>query len=248
MPGGFLDRFRRNAYSNMRAEMEVNIFHFVGAGAPTSGTSGTAVNIGGYGSTYYDTTNKVLYMNTNTLASPTWTVQNIDKVTGDVTFVAGVSVIGANKVLTGMLGVNVIQIASGQITKANIIGTGAGQLGHANGVVLVAACAAGSVNQFIGGIVALDFATAAYTAGGNVTINISGGGAALTGLVSNVNFIQSAADKIIEFVPLAATFNNYGSGANGIALVSSAAPTDPGTAAGVINWQIAYRTIPGLIT
>jgi len=43
------------------------------AGAPTSGTSGTFVNQAQPGDLLVDTTNKTLYQNTNTAASPTWT-------------------------------------------------------------------------------------------------------------------------------------------------------------------------------
>ncbi len=43
------------------------------AGAPTNGTSGTYVNQAGPGAILIDVTNANLYMNTNTLASPTWT-------------------------------------------------------------------------------------------------------------------------------------------------------------------------------
>lgn len=45
-----------------------------GAGAPTSGASGTAVNYAGKGSLYSDRTNGKLYINTGTKASVTWTV------------------------------------------------------------------------------------------------------------------------------------------------------------------------------
>lgn len=51
----------------------VGVFLLVNAGAPTSGTSGTGVNLAGPGCLLSDTTNKILYINTNTLASPTWT-------------------------------------------------------------------------------------------------------------------------------------------------------------------------------
>lgn len=44
------------------------------AGAPTNGTSGTGVGLCGPGSLLTDITNKKLYINTNTKASPTWTV------------------------------------------------------------------------------------------------------------------------------------------------------------------------------
>lgn len=43
------------------------------AGAPTNGASGTFVGQAGPGAILIDYTNSVLYMNTNTLASPTWT-------------------------------------------------------------------------------------------------------------------------------------------------------------------------------
>ena len=43
-----------------------------GAGAPTNGTSGTGAGLSGPGSLYLDYTNKTLYQNTNTKASPTW--------------------------------------------------------------------------------------------------------------------------------------------------------------------------------
>lgn len=43
-----------------------------GAGAPTNGTSGTGVGRCGPGSVYADVTNKTIYNNTNTMASPTW--------------------------------------------------------------------------------------------------------------------------------------------------------------------------------
>jgi hypothetical protein len=132
--------------------------------------------------------------------------------------------------------------ASGTITSANIVGTSAGQLGHANGVELVAAGGTHVINQLVYAILINDFATAAYTGGGNTTINIGSGGAALTGLVSNANFIQSGADKIIEFVPLAATFNVYTEN-KGINLVTASAPTQPGTAAGVFRYVVGYRQI-----
>lgn len=48
------------------------IFIVVDAGAPTNGTTGA--NLCGPGSLYVNKTNGKWYTNTNTLASPTWTV------------------------------------------------------------------------------------------------------------------------------------------------------------------------------
>ena len=133
-------------------------------------------------------------------------------------------------------------LAQGKITSANITATTAGALGHANGYELVKAPGANKVVQFVSAVLAMEFDTAAYTAGGNTTINIGSGGAALSGLVSNANFIQASADKVIEFVPLAATFNTLTEN-KGINLVSASAPTNPGTAAGEIHYRVIYRVL-----
>ncbi len=42
------------------------------AGSPTDGTSGTLAGVCEAGDVLIDTTNTVLYMNSNTQASPTW--------------------------------------------------------------------------------------------------------------------------------------------------------------------------------
>lgn len=211
-----------NMWAMLRALVNNNVPILTFSGAPTSGTSGTFAGQAGPGAILIDYLNGNQYANTGTLLSPTWSLAD------------GVGTTPA------------IQIARGQISSANITGTATGQLGNANGVVLVPAAPTGAINQLVSCVAAMDFATAAYTAGGNVTVNLSAGGAALTGLVTTTVFIQAAADIIVEFVPLAATKNTYTS-ANGLALVSSIAPTNPGTAAGVINWVTAYRQIPSLL-
>jgi len=126
------------------------------------------------------------------------------------------------------------------ISSANITGTSAGQLGHANGVVLVAAPGARKAIEFISAVVILDYATAAYTAGGNVSVNYAAGGAALSGVVSAANSIGAAADKIALLLPVVPTNNQLASN-TGLNLVSSAAFTQPGTAAGVVRVKVAYR-------
>ncbi len=235
-----------NMWAMLRALVNNGTPIVTNAGAPTSGTSGTFAGQAGKGAILLDYTNGAIYQNTNTLASPTWTVTSLSSVTGDVTFAAGVSAIGANKVLSSMLAANVLQVATGQITAAQIISTASGGLSHANGFVMVPAAAAKSVNVLLSATIAMDFLTAAYTLGGNTTVNISGGGSALTGLVNTTTFYQTASDVVINLVPLATTNLSYGSGANGLALVTSAAVTNPGTAAGVINYQVTYQTIPSI--
>lgn len=209
-----------NMFAMLRALINNGVPILTNAGTPSSGTSGTFAGQAGPGAVLIDYTNGVMYQNIGTSLSPTWTLSS--------------------------LGPSIIQVARGQISAANIIATTAGALGHANGVVMVPAAPAGAINELISVVAAMDYATAAYTGGGNVTVNLSGGGAALTGLVTTTAFIQTASDVIDEFVPLAATKNVY-TAANGLALVSSIAPTNPGTAAGVINWMCAYRQVAALL-
>lgn len=49
-----------------------DVVKFAGAGAPTNGVTGAG--FAGKGSEYTDETGGKLYVNTNTKASPTWTV------------------------------------------------------------------------------------------------------------------------------------------------------------------------------
>jgi hypothetical protein len=133
-----------------------------------------------------------------------------------------------------------VKYATGTISAADIVSTDAGKLGHANGVELVAAPGATKVIELISAVVIHDYAVAAFTAGGNVSVNIGAGGAALTGVVANSAFIGAAADKIVQLVPLAATCNQLVAD-KGINLVAASAFTQPGTAAGVIRYKVAYR-------
>ena len=71
-------------------------------------------------------------------------------------------------------------------------------------------------------------------------MNISGGGAALTGLVSAANSLGAAADKIVQFVPLA-TAGIALTENTGLNLVAASAFTQPGTAAGTVKVFVRYR-------
>lgn len=61
-----------NMWIMLKALATNGIGPFVNAGAPTNGTSGTLAGYAGPGGLVVDITNKFLYINTNTKASPTW--------------------------------------------------------------------------------------------------------------------------------------------------------------------------------
>lgn len=126
------------------------------------------------------------------------------------------------------------------INAANIIGTAAGQFGHAQGFPLVADPRADQAVELISALMQTDRRTAAYGAGGNVTVNISGGGAALTGVVSAANSLGAAADAVHLFVPLSTAAIALTAG-KGLSLVAAAAFTNPGTAAGIVRVRTRYR-------
>lgn len=57
--------------ANLKLLADNNLMPQVSFGAPVNGTTGAGE--AGPGCLCYDVTNKFLYINTNTLASPTWT-------------------------------------------------------------------------------------------------------------------------------------------------------------------------------
>jgi len=64
----------RNIQAALRDLANSNVLPVVNAGIPTSGTSGTGAGLCGKGTVLIDVTNGGVYINTNTKASPTWTV------------------------------------------------------------------------------------------------------------------------------------------------------------------------------
>jgi len=67
-----LDQNALNKVRKGNLRLTNNVGIYVGSGAPTDGTSGTGAGNLGPGSLYIDYTNKNMYINANTLASPTW--------------------------------------------------------------------------------------------------------------------------------------------------------------------------------
>jgi hypothetical protein len=136
---------------------------------------------------------------------------------------------------------NMLQI-SGSIISADVTSTVAGKFGHANGYPIVPAQQTNTIILFKSLILNYDFITAAYTAGGNITVNFSGGGIVISGLISAANSVGAATDKYAILYPLAATGLVVASAGVGLNLVTSAAFTQPGTAAGVIKYVVNFET------
>ena len=134
-------------------------------------------------------------------------------------------------------------VATAVISAADIVNTAAGKFGHASGQQIVAAPGADYALLLIKAFLKYQFGVAAYTLGGNITLNWSGGGAALTGLVSAANSVGAAGSKNVGFYPLATAGVNLLVNTP-IHLVSSAAFTQPGTATGTITMTVWYQKVP----
>ncbi len=128
------------------------------------------------------------------------------------------------------------------LTATEIVGTAAGDIGHASGATLVAAPGSGYVLEFVSAVAIYDFDTAAYTGGANdLVIAIGSGGAAISGVCSTANLLGAASDKIVYFLPLATAAVPMTAN-TGISLRGTAY-TDPGTARGVLRVYTTYRVI-----
>lgn len=128
------------------------------------------------------------------------------------------------------------------LTATEIVGTAAGDIGHASGATLVTNASSAYTLEFVSAVAIYDFDTAAYTGGANdLVIAIGSGGAAISGVCSTANLLGAAGDKIVYFVPLATAAVPMSVG-TGISLRGTAY-TNPGTAAGVLRVYTTYRVI-----
>lgn len=64
--------FMKNVIASQKSLTENGVVEIAGTSAPTNGTSGTGLGIAGPGSLYTDVTNKNVYVNIGTAASPYW--------------------------------------------------------------------------------------------------------------------------------------------------------------------------------
>lgn len=173
-----------------------------------------------YGAKIVDKSTGILYYNTGTPAAPVF------------------SRMGASATADPQI----VQMALNTLAPADIIATGAGQLSSSNGLIMVPAAPAGFVNVWHRTIVSYTFGTAAYTGGGNTTVNIGAGGAALSGLIATTTLWQNASSIIQEFVPLSTVAFPITT-ATSINLKTASAITNPGTAAGTAKVYTWYSTV-----
>ena len=126
------------------------------------------------------------------------------------------------------------------LTATEIVGTAAGDLGHAGGAELVAAPGAGYALQFISAVLVYDYDTAAYTGGAGDDLTIFINSVAVSGAIATADLITKAGDTVIS---LNALTTDHVLGVNSNINLASTAVTQPGTAAGVIRAKVTYRVV-----
>jgi hypothetical protein len=157
--------------------------------------------------------------------------------------VTGVTSLTGNLVLDGGVslqsGINE-KAASVTLTATEIVGTAAGDIGHASGATLVAAPGAGYVLEFVSAVLIYDFDTAAYTGGADDTVIQNGDGAvALSTAIAGADLLEAAGDKIVQVNALAAS--DQALVANKPITIQGTALTQPGTAAGTLTCHVTYK-------
>lgn len=127
------------------------------------------------------------------------------------------------------------------LTATEIVGTAAGDIGHASGATLVAAPSSAYALEFVSAVIVYDFATAAYTGGANdLVVALGSGGAALTTAITSANLLTAAGDKVLAIKAIATEIPlTVGTAIS----LRGTAYTNPGTAAGVLRVYTTYRII-----
>ncbi len=128
------------------------------------------------------------------------------------------------------------------LTATEIVGTAAGDIGHASGATIVAAPSSSYTLEFVSSVAIYDYNTATYGGGASdLVMAIGAGGDAITGVCTAANLLGAAGDKIVYFKPLQTVAVPMTVG-TGISLRGTAF-TNPGTAAGVLRVYTTYRKI-----
>lgn len=161
---------------------------------------------------------------------------------GDIQATAGsigTAELAADAVTSDKIDAGVIQAVTVTLTPTTIVGTSAGDLGHTDGVVLVAA-EAGKIHEFISATLSYDFDTAAYTGGADDLV-IRQGATAVSAAIAKADLLGDSADDIAFVGALTAADIKFT--ANSTLNIAGTAYTQPGTAAGTCKVHVLYRTV-----
>ena len=128
------------------------------------------------------------------------------------------------------------------IDSTKIAGSAAGDIGHADGAILVASPGTGYTLEFVSAFIIYDHSTADFAGGAGdlvVQVGVTGTQVAMSSAIAAANLLTASADKIIRVGAIATETVFADNGA--ISLKGTAYTNDAGTAAGALRVHITYR-------
>lgn len=170
-----------------------------------------------------------------TLASPTFTgtvTAPILSVTGAASFTGGISLTATVTEYTTIVTVD----------STKIEGNDVGDIGHADGAILVAAPGTGYTTEFVSAFLIYERVAADFAGGNNdlaIQVGVNSAQVAMSGAITDANFLTASSDKMIR---LGATATEVVYADNGIiSLAGTAFTNNSGTAAGMLRVHVTYR-------
>lgn len=125
------------------------------------------------------------------------------------------------------------------LTATEIVGTAAGDVGHADGAILVAAPSSAYALEFVSAVLIYDYSTAAYTGGAGDDMVIRIGSTTVSPAIATTDLITATGDQVVHLRALSAA--DYDLPVGSTINLNATEITQPGTAAGVIRVHITYR-------
>jgi len=129
------------------------------------------------------------------------------------------------------------------IDSTKIAGIAAGDLGHADGAILVASPGTGYTQEFVSAFIIYDHSTADFAGGGNnlvVNVGVTGTQVAVSSAITAATLLTASADAIIHVNAIATEVVYADNGAISL-FAGSAYTNNGGTAAGQLRVHLTYR-------
>ena len=172
-------------------------------------------------------------LNTVLLSATTLTTGTLDadslNIDGDIVVSGGISSTATVIEYTALVTLDTLEI----------VGTDAGDIGHANGAILVAAPSSDYALEFVSAVLIYDYATAAYTGGAGDDLVIRIGSTTVSPAVATADLITATGDQVVHLRALSAA--DYDLPVGSTINLNATEITQPGTAVGVIRVHITYR-------
>lgn len=128
------------------------------------------------------------------------------------------------------------------IDSTKIVGSAAGDIGHADGAILVSAPGTGFATEFVSAFIIYERVTADFAAGNDdavIQVGVNSAQVTMSGTITDSNLLTASADKMLRLGSIATEVVYADNGI--ISLTGTAYTNDGGTAAGMLRVHVTYR-------